>query len=49
MAYRLDPNNDFESAIRRAARERLDRATAVLHEERGKDPVGAVHQARKEV
>jgi CHAD domain-containing protein len=27
----------------------LDRATAVLHEERGKDPVGAVHQARKEV
>jgi hypothetical protein len=49
MRYRLDPKNDFGSATRVAARGRLDKGMAVLREEREKDPVGAVHQARKEV
>jgi hypothetical protein len=49
MAYRLDLENDLATATRLAARERLEKGAAVIAAEREEDPVGAVHQAHKEV
>jgi CHAD domain-containing protein len=49
MAYELDLSNDVASAVRLAARERLEKGATTLREEQADDPVGAVHQARKEV
>lgn len=49
MAYKLDLADDFASAARVAARERLGKGAKVLREGQADDPVGAVHQARKEV
>jgi CHAD domain-containing protein len=49
MSYELELGDDLASTARRAARERLDKAAAVIRDEQEEDPVGAVHQARKEV
>lgn len=49
MAYELDLTSDLASAARLAAREQLEKGAEVLREEHDRDPVGAVHQARKEV
>jgi CHAD domain-containing protein len=49
MSYRLDLNDDLPSAARRTAREQLTEGAEVLRERQADDPVGAVHEARKNV
>ncbi|MFL5909308.1 MAG: CHAD domain-containing protein [Gaiellaceae bacterium] len=49
MSYELDLHDDVASAVRRAARDRLEKGAQALREDQVDDPVGAVHQARKEV
>jgi len=49
MAYRFEPDEDLHEAFTRCAREQLDRAARELSEEIDKDPVTAVHSARKAI
>jgi CHAD domain-containing protein len=49
MSYRLDLVDAPADAVRASAREQLENGAAVLRDEHDKDPVGAVHQARKNV
>jgi CHAD domain-containing protein len=49
VAYRFDPDEQVQDAFRRCAREQLDDAVRQLCEEIERDPVEAVHEARKSV
>lgn len=49
MAYRLDLNAKLSDAARLTAREQLEDAAEVLRDDQEDDPVGAVHEARKNV
>jgi CHAD domain-containing protein len=49
VAYRFEPDESVREALARCAREQLDHAVQELSEEIKNDPVGAVHEARKEV
>jgi CHAD domain-containing protein len=49
MAFRFRADEDVRDAIRRCAREQLEHAARQLSEEIEKDPVGAVHSARKSI
>ena len=49
MAYRFETDEDVRQAISRCAREQRDRAVGELSEGIARDPVAAVHSARKAV
>ena len=49
MAYKLELAAGLPSTARAVALEQLDEGAAALREEQAEDPVGAVHQARKNV
>lgn len=49
MAYKIHPDEDLPEAIRRCAREQLERAELALNEEARHDPIKAVHSARKAI
>src|SRR4051794_40772557 len=49
MAYKLDLNADLFATARTTSREQLEGGVEVLREEQDDDPVGAVHEARKNV
>src|SRR5829696_5999977 len=49
MSYKLDLGDDLADTARETAREQLVDGAAVLRDEQADDPVGAVHQARKNV
>ena len=49
MSYKLDLGDDLAATVRATAREQLEEGAAVLRDEQADDPVGAVHQARKNV
>lgn len=49
MGYKFQPEEPVRTAIRRSAREQLDRAVGELSEEISNDPVRAVHNARKAI
>ena len=49
VAFEFSADEDVRQSISRTAREQLDRAIEVLSEELDKDPVDAVHTARKAI
>src|SRR3954469_8087665 len=49
MSYKLDLDEDLAATVGETAREQLVDGAAVLRDEQADDPVGAVHQARKNV
>jgi CHAD domain-containing protein len=49
MAYRFGADESVRHAIRRCAREQLDRAVLELNDETNSDPVDAIHAARKAI
>jgi CHAD domain-containing protein len=49
MGYKLDLGEAPADAVRATAREQLEDGAAVLRDDHDDDPVGAVHQARKNV
>jgi CHAD domain-containing protein len=49
MSYRLNLESDVPGAVRACATEQLEDALTLLREQRGDDPVEAVHGARKDL
>jgi CHAD domain-containing protein len=49
MSYRLDLNDDLPATARRAAAEQLYQGAQAIRDGQEEDPVGAVHEARKNV
>jgi CHAD domain-containing protein len=49
MSYRLDPTDNLPNALRAVVAEQIEDAVRVLREDRAKDPVEAVHDARKDL